>query len=146
MPGLRQTIHKLGLDVRRFVNLFRWLDREAVASHYLKGTGIEIGALHNPLKVSSSAKIKYVDRMPVAELRKQYPELASKDLVEADIIDNGEKLATVANASQDFVIANHFIEHCENPIDALKNLARVLKKDGIIYMCVPDKRYTFDYD
>ena len=144
MANLRHSIHNLALDVRRLMNLFTRLDREAVAAHYLKGTGLEIGALHNPLKVPSAARVRYVDRMPVAELRRQYPELASYNLVEADVIDNGEKLSTVGECTQDFVIANHFIEHCENPIDTLMNLVRVLKKDGILFMCVPDKRYTFD--
>jgi SAM-dependent methyltransferase len=144
MANLRHSIHNLALDVRRLMNLFTRLDREAAAAHYLKGTGLEIGALHNPLKVPSAARVRYVDRMPVAELRRQYPELASYNLVEADVIDNGEKLSTVGDCSQDFVIANHFIEHCENPIDTLMNLMRVLKKNGILFMCVPDKRYTFD--
>lgn len=144
MANLRHAVHNLVLDARRLMNLFSRLDREAVAAHYVKGTGIEIGALHNPLKVPAGTTVHYVDRMPVAELRKQYPELASYDLVEPDIIDNGEKLTTVGEATQDFVIANHFIEHCENPIDTLMNFVRVLKKDGILFMCVPDKRYTFD--
>lgn len=146
MADFRHVVHQFALDLRRFLSIFRQLDREAVASHYLKGTGIEIGALHNPLKVPRSVRVHYVDRMTVAELRKQYPELASKELVEADIIDDGEKLATIGDGTQDFVIANHFLEHCEDPIDALSNLVRVLRKDGILYMCVPDKRYTFDID
>jgi SAM-dependent methyltransferase len=144
MGNFRHSIHNLALDVRRLMSLFTRLDREAAAAHYLKGTGLEIGALHNPLKVPSAATVRYVDRLPVAELRRQYPELASYNLVEADVIDNGEKLLTVRDGTQDFVIANHFIEHCENPIDTLMNLVRVLKKDGILFMCVPDKRYTFD--
>jgi predicted SAM-dependent methyltransferase len=144
MGKVRHAIRNVVLDVRRFLHLFSRLDREAVAAHYLRGTGLEIGALHNPLKVPSAVTVHYVDRMPVAELRNQYPELASHNLVEADIIDDGERLTTVGDATQDFVIANHFIEHCENPIDTLMNLVRVLKNDGILFMCVPDKRYTFD--
>jgi len=44
------------------------------------------------------------------------------------------------------VIANHFLEHCENPILALKNMLRVAREGGIVYIVVPDKRYTFDRD
>ena len=122
------------------------LGRELVAEAYLKGEGIEIGALHDPLKVPSAATVKYVDRLSVAELRKQYPELDSKELVNVDIIANGELLETVADASQDFVIANHFIEHCQDPIRALLSMFRVLKVGGKLYMAVPDKRYSFDLD
>jgi SAM-dependent methyltransferase len=72
--------------------------------------------------------------------------MRSYDLVEVDVIDDGETLATVADASQDFVIANHFIEHTEDPIATLGNHARVLRPDGVLFMGVPDKRYTFDSD
>ena len=80
----------------------------------------------------------------VAELRHHYPELDIYDLVAPDIIDDGETLATVAANSMDFVIANHMIEHCEDPIGTLKNMLRVLKPGGVIYMAVPDCRFTFD--
>lgn len=120
--------------------------RESVAQVYLKGEGIEIGALHRPLKIPKGARVAYVDRMTVANLRKQYRELAAEKLVEADIIDDGEKLARIKNDSQDFVIANHFIEHCQDPIGAIANMLRVLKSDGILYIVIPDKRYSPDCD
>ncbi len=120
--------------------------REYIAKAYLKGNGIEIGALQRPLKIPQGAYAKYVDRMTVAELRKQYAELASEKLVEADIIDDGEKLATIANDSQDFVIANHIIEHCQDPIGAIGNMLRVLMNGGILYLAIPDKRYSPDCD
>lgn len=122
------------------------ISREVVANTYLSGTGIEIGALHNPLKVPKGTSVKYVDRFPVEILRKHYPELKNIDLVEVDIIADGERLETVGDASQDFVIANHFIEHCANPILAVSNMLRVLKKDGILYIALPDKHYSFDCD
>jgi SAM-dependent methyltransferase len=110
------------------------------------GDGIEIGALHQPLVVPDTARVKYVDRMKVAELRQQYPELVNTSLVEADIVDDAETLATISDATQDFVIANHFIEHCQDPLLTFQNLLRVLKTGGILFMAVPDKRFTFDVD
>ena len=118
--------------------------RRVVTNQYLKGRGLEIGALHNPLEVPDSVHVTYVDRLSVADLRKQYAELAELDLVEPDILDNGETLATIASDTQDFVIANHFLEHCQDPISTIGNLMRVLKPGGILYMSIPDKRYTFD--
>jgi len=120
--------------------------RRRIASAFLKGDGLEIGALHQPLEIPAIARVKYVDRMTVPELRRHYAELADKPLVETDIIDNGERLATIGEATQDFVIANHFIEHCQNPFATFQNLFRVLKPAGILYMAVPDKRFTFDVD
>lgn len=120
--------------------------RRDIAFQYLKGEGIEVGALHAPLQVPDSVKVHYVDRMSVSDLRKQYPELGGLDLVEADIVDNGETLSSIADNSWDFAIANHMIEHCQNPIGALENFLRVIKPGGLVYMGVPDKRYTFDID
>ncbi|MBW4487070.1 MAG: methyltransferase domain-containing protein [Trichocoleus desertorum ATA4-8-CV12] len=128
------------------VKSFSKINRELIANNYLAGTGIEIGALHQPLPVSSAAQVKYVDRMSVADLRTHYPELNSLPLVEVDIIDNGEALTTIAESTQDFVIANHFIEHCQNPIASLSSMLRVLKVGGVLYLAIPDKRYTFDRD
>lgn len=122
------------------------LDRETVAEIFLSGEGIEIGALHQPLKVPKAARVKYVDRMSVDDLRKQYPELSEEEFVKVDVIADGEKLTTVDDATQDFVIANHFIEHCQNPIGALLNMFRVLKHNGIVYLTIPDKRCCFDAD
>ena len=48
--------------------------------------------------------------------------------------------------SQDFIIANHFIEHTEDPIGTIKRFLTVLRPQGILYMAVPDKRFTFDLE
>ena len=77
--------------------------RRQIASQYLSGQGIEVGALHSPLDIPDDVKVSYVDRMPVDELRKQYPELAGYDLVKVDIIDDGENLLSIADSSVDFV-------------------------------------------
>lgn len=135
LTGLFKFIHTL------IVKLFS--KREKLSKQFIKGEGIEIGALHLPLK-TYKAKVTYVDRMDVASLRKQYPELRKFSLMTVDVIDNGEYLKKIKNKSQDFVIANHFIEHCENPIAVLKSHLRVLKKNGIVYWAIPDKRYMFD--
>src|SRR3954451_19820653 len=108
--------------------------RRDLANRSLKGDGIEIGALHKPLPVPAGTAVKYVDRMSVRDLRSHYPELAGWKLVEPDIVDNGETLATVPAGSVDFVIANHFIEHTEDPLGALANQLRVLKPGGVLYM------------
>jgi SAM-dependent methyltransferase len=82
--------------------------------------------------------------MPADELRREYPELRSYDLVEVDVIDDGETLASVPDESVDFVVANHFIEHTEDPIATLGNHLRVVRPGGVLFMAVPDKRRTFD--
>ncbi len=120
--------------------------RRSLAYRYLRGNGIEIGALHTPLTVPKNASVRYVDRLSVEQLRQHYPELAELPLVEVDILDDGIHLETIANRSYNFAIANHVVEHLRNPILAIKNALRVLKIGGALYIAIPDKRYTFDRD
>jgi len=117
-----------------------------IAKRYLSGEGIEIGALHNPLPLPRSARVRYVDRLPVSELRAHYPELEQEPLVHVDILDDGERLATISDSSVDFVVANHFLEHTQDPVGTLLNTFRILKPAGVLYLAVPDKRHTFDID
>src|SRR5215210_513324 len=100
---------------------------------YLRGSGLEIGALHMPLRVARGVRVRYVDRLDVDGLRMHYPELAEHDLVDVDIVADGESLGSVADGSQDFVIANHFLEHTQNPIATVESHLRVLRPDGVIY-------------
>jgi predicted SAM-dependent methyltransferase len=120
--------------------------RERVASEYLQGSGIEIGALHAPLKLPDGTRVQYVDKYPTDFLRAQHPELSEHEFAEVDIVDDGERLGKIADESQDFVIANHFVEHCQDPIRAVGHMVRVLREDGCLYISLPDKRYTFDRD
>jgi predicted SAM-dependent methyltransferase len=118
--------------------------RFSLARRYIHGQGVEIGALHMPLSLPPNVKVKYIDYIPVDKLRKQYPELKDFPIVNVDIVDNGEKLSKVKNSSQDFIIANHFLEHCQDPIGTLITFYKKLRGGGILYMAIPDKRYTFD--
>jgi SAM-dependent methyltransferase len=119
--------------------------RAAFANSYLNGEGIEIGALHQPLAAPPQAHVHYLDRMTTPDLRREYPELAEYDLTEVDIVDDGEKLATVAAESQDFIIANHFLEHTEDPIGTIETHLGKVKPGGVLFYAVPDKRFTFDF-
>jgi SAM-dependent methyltransferase len=125
----------------------RWLHERArrrLAARVIAGTGIEIGALHNPFPVPESARVSYVDRLVTSELREEYPELADHPLVEVDVVDDGQTLVKFDDASLDFVIASHFLEHCEDPIGALKAHLRVLRPGGILLLAVPDRRHGVD--
>lgn len=122
------------------------IHRASIAAQYLHGEGLEVGALHRPLPVPPGVRVRYVDRLPVHELRRHYPELEHETLVVPDILDDAGTLATVADASQDFVIANHLLEHCPNPIAAMHNLLRVLRPGGVLFLALPDKRLSFDRD
>lgn len=119
--------------------------RTEFAHRYLAGDGLEIGGLNLPLEVPKRARVRQVDRMTTDKLREAYPEMAERDLPEVEVIDDGETLATVPADSQDFIIANHFLEHTGDPIGTIGNHLGKLKPGGILFYAVPDKRYTFDF-
>lgn len=132
---------------KRLVTPFRqYLGRLTVADRHLRGQGLEIGALQDPLPLPNGARARYVDIADTAMLRRTYPRKQGRHLVEVDLVDDGERLAKVADVSQDFVVANHFLEHCEDPIGTLRNLLRVVRPGGVVYLSVPDKRHIFDRD
>jgi SAM-dependent methyltransferase len=116
--------------------------REELARRYIRGDGIEVGALNAPLRLPDCANARYVDRAPGNALRTMY----SSDIrvQSPDIVSDLETLDGIGDASLDFVIANHVLEHVENPLQALAAVSRVLHRDGIAFITLPDKRFTFD--
>ena len=119
--------------------------RAELAAEFLRGAGVEIGALHQPMPVPGGAGVTYVDRMTVEDLRAHYPELAELPLTRVDVVDDGERLETFEDESVDFMVANHFLEHCEDPIGTIETHLRKLRPGGVLFYAVPDKRYTFDF-
>jgi predicted SAM-dependent methyltransferase len=127
-----------------------WVVREDLARRYIVGSGIEIGALTTPLRVPPGVRVRHVDRMSREDLiGAEGPALVSAGLDPADIpdidaVEDAAQLAGLADASVDFVIANHVLEHLEDPIEALHNALRVIRPGGILLLTLPDARHTFD--
>ena len=111
---------------------------------WLQGNGIEIGALHRPLRVPAKASVRYVDRMPETQLRQHYPELKGQKFASVSIIGSAYDLSQIPDGSLDFVIANHLVEHLDYPIKGLREFARVLRPGGVLYMALPDARVGID--
>ncbi len=127
-----------------------WVVREDLARRYLSGQGIEIGAMTQPLRVPPGVSVRYVDRMTREELiRTEGPQLAEAgidpaDLAPVDVVAGAPELEPFADGSLDFVIANHVLEHLEDPIDGLTGLIRVIRPGGVLFLVLPDPRHTFD--
>ena len=90
--------------------------------------------------------MRYVDRFTVPVLRRHYPELAAYELTPVDVVDDGERLETFGDGSLDFIIGNHMLEHCENPLGTMRAHLSQGARRGIVYYAVPDKRFSFDAD
>ena len=61
-----------------------------------------------------------------------------------DLIDDGERLETIPDASLGFLIANHMLEHCENPLGTLRNPLREVALRGWVFYAMPNMRCCFD--
>jgi SAM-dependent methyltransferase len=142
MPAWKAFAKSAARKIRNFRSQLNGTDdlsvREFVAARYLKGQGMEIGALDKPMPLPKGVAVKYVDRMSTADLLVEYPELKGRKLVNVDIVDDGQVLGKVPPGSADFVIANHFLEHCADPLRSLKNMFRVLRPSGVLFLTIPD--------
>jgi SAM-dependent methyltransferase len=119
-------------------------DREELIRE-LRGRGIEIGALDSPVPVPPGVEVEYVDVLTREECLRHYPELPDHDaVIDPDIIAAADDLEVIPEASRDFLIACHLLEHMADPIGTLKGWYRVLKPGGLIFLVLPDKRHTFD--
>lgn len=118
--------------------------RGCVAERYLEGTGVEFGALHAALAVPAGVTVTYADSELIDQLRRAFPDI--EDIRAPDIVTDLESMRGIADESMDFVIANHVMEHVEDPLRALKSISRVLRPPGIAFLALPDKRFTFDRD
>lgn len=117
-------------------------DRKTVAKKFIRGNGIEIGALHFPTPLPLGAEVVYVDCSTLEILKRNYTDIDIK--ITDYVISHAEHLDEFKCASQDFVIANHVLEHLENPIRALHAIHRILKPQGIAMIALPDKNECFD--
>jgi GT2 family glycosyltransferase/glycosyltransferase involved in cell wall biosynthesis/SAM-dependent methyltransferase len=111
--------------------------RGPLAERYLRGVGIECGALQKPLSTSPSARVLYVDRLTPAQARAHYPELEGQPLVAPHVVGDVQRLP-VGDARVDFCIGNHLLEHARDPIAAVEELLRIVRPGGVLYVSVPD--------
>lgn len=106
--------------------------RTQLSHKYIRGYGIEVGGRHCPLPILEGINVIYVDICEDPE---------SKVKV---IIDDAEELRQFNSDSLDFIIANHVLEHCHNPIGTISVWREKLKMGGIAFIALPDKEQTFD--
>jgi SAM-dependent methyltransferase len=119
--------------------------RCALARHLL-GDGIEIGPCRKPMPISTGANVRYLDRWPAPRSQELHPELDGFLLVGPDLpVDvDADGLPPLSDASVDFVIASHVLEHLANPIGLLDEMHRVLREGGVILIVLPDRTRPVD--
>jgi SAM-dependent methyltransferase len=60
-------------------------------------------------------------------------------------ISEATNLQMLRDECYDFIISCHCLEHVANPLKALSEWLRVLKRGGVILLILPDKKHTFDH-
>ena len=118
--------------------------RKRTSFRHLRGQGLEIGALQHPLEVSPGVVVKYVDYATREENIKKYPEIDGSRIVVTDHVADGFELTCIQGFSQDFIIANHVLEHAPNPLQVLLNWSSALKTNGILFLTLPNAGKSFD--
>lgn len=118
--------------------------RHLASRHIVPGScGLEIGALHAPLPLPAGARAFYVDKHSAATLRTLRTD-AADTLVGPDLLADGLRLPCIAAGSQDFVIANHLLEHAQDALGTLCNWLHVLRPGGLLFVAVPIGARCFD--
>lgn len=141
--SIRDDYNKFVRDIRKIRNKTTMI-RYEISKKYLKGRGLEIGAFHAPTPLADGCEADYLDQMSIDDIKTRFPKYEDYYCVYPNIIENGELLISIEDNKYDFLIANHMLEHTENVFKTIQNHLRVLKKGGILYYAVPDKRFTFD--
>src|SRR6478609_9387966 len=102
--------------------VMRRLHDSRFATRYFVGEGIDIGAGSDAL----------------GQYREQFPGMRSCrawDLKDGD----AQVLATVPDASFDFIHSSHCLEHMRDPYEAMQHWLRVLKPGGHMVVMIPDE-------
>lgn len=148
-PTLRKCLVGCGLSEPLLKIGYLGLDetRRHLSLRYLKSAGallgLEIGAMHRPLPLPAGARARDIDKYTRHALQEMSSEVITS-IVTPDIITDGFDLGCIAPSSQDFLIANHVLEHASNALGTLHNWLRVLRPGGILFVTVPRSERCFD--
>lgn len=103
-------------------SVMRRLHDSRFATRFFVGNGIDIGSGQDPLG-------NYAEQFPLMNSCREW------DLKDGD----AQLLASLGDASLDFVHSSHCLEHMCEPREALSNWLRVLKEGGHLIVTVPDE-------
>ncbi|MCM1231839.1 MAG: class I SAM-dependent methyltransferase [Ruminococcus flavefaciens] len=118
---------------------------------------LELGPLNYPVAEKASyPNTFYCDIRSTEELRALYSgndylaatgiEIDVETIVPVDyVVKDGYSKSLSTVEKFDYVIASHVLEHVNDLIFALRDIAQLLKPGGIFCIVYPDKRYCFDH-
>jgi SAM-dependent methyltransferase len=111
----------------------------------LSGKGLEIGPYGYPTVYKSEADISYLDWKTRDQL---VAECSSPDEIdsipETDYLVSSNDYRQYVPNTFDYIIANHVLEHVPDLIHWLSNITAMLNPNGVLFLALPDKKFTFD--
>jgi hypothetical protein len=128
------------------MNLVTKLRREHLLKHIdLSGIGLEIGPYDQPTVFKSESDIRYLDWKKREQLVQEcaHPELV-RDIPEIDYVVKSNSYREYICDRFNYIIANHVMEHAPNMIQWLAELCAMLEPGGVLFLALPDKRFSFD--
>ena len=119
--------------------------REAFCRHF-SGNGYEIGAGNRPTIVPETCTVTYIDKFTFDEAADgSFVGLkASANFVHVTHYEAMDDLSSIRDASADFFIACHVIEHVPDVIGAIVKVCQKLKSQKDLFLVIPHKEHTFD--
>jgi ubiquinone/menaquinone biosynthesis C-methylase UbiE len=107
-----------------------------LAKDFKGGKYLDVGCFNSPMPYELTrdfpeAEIYALDYCEplIKELQERYPEVKY-------VVGDAKKLP-FKDGEFDYVVAGELLEHCENPSEVLKELARVVKVGGTLAVSVP---------
>lgn len=93
--------------------------------------------------VKSLDNVVFASQTVWASLGKEYNFAPGKkgSVLEMDAVD----LSSLPDESYEFLLSSHTLEHIANPLKALKEWIRVVKKGGYVILILPEKSVCFDH-
>lgn len=110
--------------------------------------GLEIGPSHRPIaQKKNKFNVKIIDHLDKDGLIEKYKShgVDINAIEEVDYVWNGEPMSELIHEKFDWIIASHVIEHTPDFIGFINECSKMLNKNSVLSLAIPDKRYCFDH-
>lgn len=121
-----------------------WKHMREIVTSQIAGEGVEFGAGPRPSPVPLGVTVRYIE---YHDLEKNTDIFRNRDrsaMVAVSAEDSLDRMDSIADASIDFIIASHVIEHTRNPLHVFLMAHKKLRSGGKLVLVIPDKERTFD--
>ncbi len=125
--------------------------RDFLFRHNQNFTGriLEVGAFDNPtFRRELGDEVEYLDFFSREELIGMHQNNPRRNTGAAVVVDHVVKSANFSSQVRgglDCIAAHHVIEHVPDILFWFEQVGLLLAPGGVLFLSVPDRRYTFDY-